>query len=185
MANLSNAVGVAMKKNKSRSGTEADRSILESAYRRFGAHVYSLCKQLLGDALDAEAATVRAFVRVARHLGQGWDDSRTFLYLREIAISDSLATFRTPSAALEEVNRAVIETAPAGEECNHRLPLKPALLDLLIAQLPEAERMAYVLHDVEGLTDEAVAIHLRMSREAVRHYLGSARLALRRLWLSQ
>jgi DNA-directed RNA polymerase specialized sigma24 family protein len=185
MANLVNVAGVVMKRSTSKQAAGTDVSILESVYCRFGAHVYSLCKRLLGDAVDAEAATVRAFAGVARHLAQGWDDSRMFLYLREMATADSLTTLNPPPAPLDGVNGAVIETASADENDCHRLPLKPALLDLLIAQLPEAERVAYVLHDVEGLSDEAVAIHLRVNREAERRHLNRARLALRRLWLAQ
>ncbi|HKP12613.1 MAG TPA: sigma factor-like helix-turn-helix DNA-binding protein, partial [Blastocatellia bacterium] len=162
-----------------------DDSTLESAYRRFGAHVYSLCMRLLGDAPGAEAATVRAFVAVGRRLAQGWDDSRTFLHLREAAIADSLSTTRVPASLPVSATRTVIETVLAGEQLNLRLPLKPALLDLLVAQLPEAERLAYVLRDVEGLSDEAVASRLRMSKVDERRLLHRARLALRRLWLAQ
>jgi len=185
MANLINVAGAVMKRSTTKQDTRSDDSILDSAYHRFGAHVYSLCKWLLGDALDAEAATVRAFVGAGRRLAQGRDGSHTFQCLRERAITDSLTKLSLPAAALEKVSPAVIETARAGENGNHRLHLKPALLDLLIGQLPEAERIAYVLHDVEGLSDEAVAIHLRVSREAVRRLLSRARLDLRRLWLAQ
>ena len=155
--------------------------MLESTYRRFGARVYSLCKRLLGDALEAEAATVRAFVGAGRYLAQGGDDSRTYLYLREMAIAGSLTKFLPPAVAAEAVSPAVTETQIGAL----RLPLKPALLELLIARLPEAERMAYVLHDVEGLSDEDVATHLRVSGEVERRLLSRARLALRRLWLAQ
>ena len=64
-------------------------------------------------------------------------------------------------------------------------PLDNATLDALAAQLPDQLRVAFVLHDREGLSDGAIAAHLRIEQREVRRLVHVARLELRRLWHEQ
>lgn len=55
----------------------------------------------------------------------------------------------------------------------------------LIEQLPDIMRIALVLRDREGLSDFAIANHLRISETDVRRLLHQARMELRRMWLTK
>jgi DNA-directed RNA polymerase specialized sigma24 family protein len=59
------------------------------------------------------------------------------------------------------------------------------MLDALITRLPATERAAYVLHDVEGMSDASVAIDLLMTEAEMRQRLHNARLQLRAMWLAE
>lgn len=135
---------------------------IESVYRRYGERIFSLCLRLLADMREAESATVDVFVQFGRSLTARWDDSRTQMYLREIAIDASLAHLHKHDdrgAAREPLLLpAIVPPNGMGEQALTRI--EPQMLETLIARLPDTERVAYVLHDVEGASDESIAAHL-------------------------
>ncbi len=57
-----------------------------------------------------------------------------------------------------------------------------AMLNDLINRLPVTLRVAFVLHDIEGLDNRAVATHLRVDQTEVRRLVHNARLELLQLW---
>ena len=59
------------------------------------------------------------------------------------------------------------------------------MLVALTERLPDHLRVVFVLHDLEGLSSQRVAMHLRIDEATVRKLIREARLALRRLWLAQ
>ena len=155
--------------------------LLELVYQRYGDRVYSLCLRLLVDVRQAESATVDVFVRFGRCLASQWDDQRTELCLRELAIDAALSQLQEPGKEAPAA-AAILTSNGNGSQSAERL--EPAMLDRLIARLPATERVVFVLHDVEGVSDAAAATYLQMTKTAMRRFLSKARLELRRLWRS-
>jgi RNA polymerase sigma-70 factor, ECF subfamily len=160
---------------------------IESVYRRYGERIFSLCLRLLADIREAESATVDVFVQFGRSLTARWDESRKQMYLREIAIDASIGHLRKHGdrdAARESLLPLAIDpTHRTGEPGSTRI--EPQMLEGLIALLPDTERVAYVLHDVEKASEESIAAHLGISEAETRRYVRNARLELLRLWRSQ
>ena len=74
---------------------------------------------------------------------------------------------------------------PYGVEHSGRLAtLDLAMLNDLINSLPVTLRVAFMLHDIEGLDERAVATHLRANQTGVRRLVHSARLELLQLWIN-
>lgn len=167
------------------SGDAAGRDLarLETAYRRHAAQVYTLCLRLLAGARAAEEATVEVFVRLGRELSGLWDEARTLARLRHLAVDEALARLGVRGRKAPPPARA----EPRRERMGGGLPQPPdqAALDALAARLPDELRVAFVLHDGEGLDDHEIAAHLRVDEEEVRRLVRAARFELRRLWLAK
>lgn len=155
---------------------------LESVYRRHVALVYTLCLRLL--------ATVQVFARLSRELASWWDEARILARLRQLAIDEApLAGLPTREPA--RAQDTALTTAPSrdgvsgsGGSGAARPSLDRPTLNALVARLPDQLRVAFVLRDREGLSDQTIATHLRVEEAEVRRLVGRARFELRRLWTS-
>lgn len=169
--------------------------LLEVAYKLFVAKVYTLCLHLLADGPAAEQATVTVFARFNRELPRRWDESRVMNRLRELAIDEAIQRLYGDGGANASRGRAVKVGGPPApgtvaldgmsvHQEQARL-LDSSTLKELTARMPVDLRVAFVLHDMEGLEDEDIARYLRLREGKVRGLIKRARLELRRLWLSQ
>lgn len=153
---------------------------LEAVYRRYAGHVYTLCLRLLSSVLAAEDATLRVFVRLSRELTDWWDEARTSARLRELAVEEALALLDVRGRRVEPATNTSVRSDSVSPA-----PLNKRTLDMLTMQLPDLLRVAFVLHDREGLSKREVAAHLQVDESAVRRMVREARMELRRLWLNQ
>lgn len=139
-----------------------DLSGLESVYRLHVRRVYTLCLRLLADARLAEEATARAFARLDREPPLPPGDER----LAGLAVEESLARLG--------------EAAGAGN-----VPAALQGIDALAARLPGRLRVAFVLHDVEGMSAAVIARYMRVDEAAARLLIGEARRTLRSMGLGR
>lgn len=166
-----------------------DRGVarLEAAYRRYAAYVYALCLRLLVDARAAEDATVAVFVRLGRVLTGSLDESRMLERMRQFSIEEAVTRLRLRDHMLADKTPALRVTPPARARAPAS-PVPPALdqnlLGALVAQLSDLLRVVFVLSDQEGLSETAIAADLQITEADVRRLVHSARLELRRLWLT-
>lgn len=160
---------------------------LETVYRRSVGYVYTLCLRLLANVYAAEQVTVRVFVRLNGELKGWWSDSQTRARLQELTINEALAWLRTESSRQETPERAdsVSEKPATSANAAPPTPLDRTALEALIARLPNRLRIAFVLHDIEGLSDTAVAAHLHTDKAEARRLINAARLELRGIWLAR
>jgi DNA-directed RNA polymerase specialized sigma24 family protein len=80
--------------HKSGAGSSLEGSWLESIYKQYGGHLYSLWLRLLGDKSKAEDATAEAFVRPHKEAVSPPDGSQVLPRLRELGIEASLRRLR-------------------------------------------------------------------------------------------
>jgi RNA polymerase sigma-70 factor (ECF subfamily) len=155
-------------------------SALEALYRRHVARVYTLSLRLLADKQAAEEATVRVFARLSRELTGYLDETLALARLRQLSIDEAISRLgvreSTSAAAVPGVRASRTRT----EKSEHQPVLTRATLDALVAGLPDPQRVAFVLHDQEGLGASVIAGHLRNSEAEVRRLVHAARLELRR-----
>lgn len=148
---------------------EHERMVLRTAFR------------LMGSSEDARDAAQEVFLRLFRHLGRIDEerDLRPWLYrvtvnvchdLRRRSAHDELTDAQAAAGADPE------ETAGAAERLRR--------LERALRRLPEKERAALVLRDIEGLPSREVAAILGSSEATVRSQIASARLKLR-TWIGR
>lgn len=146
--------------------------------------VMALSWRMLGNEADARDAAQEVFLRVYKYLGRFKQDQDFFAWLYRITVNvcrdigkkrqhhtDRFASFGFggDEGALE---------VPAEQEGADEALIAAQHRELIagaMATLPEKERAAIVLRDIEGLTTEEVARILKSSSTTVRSQISSAR----------
>ena len=136
--------------------------VLRTAYR------------LLGRMEDAQDVTQEVFLRLLQHLHRvDADDPKAWLYRVTVNVCNDHYRRRRP--VIEAVDLA--DPAPGPQ---HALELedRKQLLIQGLATLPERERTAVVLRDIEGLPTREVAGILGVEEVTVRSQISKARMRL-------
>lgn len=143
--------------------------------------VAKLSWRILGDAEEVKEAVQETFLRLFRHLGR-YDEERDFhAWLARITINvcrdlDRRRKKRRIFAPLDDAlsqasSERVDDTAAACADAS--------LVGRAIETLPERERLAIILRDVEGLSTEEIARILGNKAVTVRVQLSKARAKVR------
>jgi RNA polymerase sigma-70 factor (ECF subfamily) len=161
--------------------TTAFDQIIISHQRR----VISLAWRLLGNQEDARDAAQETFLRVYKSFGS-FDPAQDFngwLYRIAVNVCRDLARKRRSNHfSLEaEVESGVIAepVSPHNTESAAMLAQEQAILLRALATLPEKERAAIVLRDLEGLETEEVARILGSRPTTVRSQISTARVKIK------
>lgn len=153
----------------------------ERLYRAHVGRIYALCLRMAGNRSAAEDLTQEAFVRAWEKLGTFRGDSAFGTWLWRLAVNVALTRLKKKAwEIVEEGGRAtagIHESAGAGRsDLRLRLDLEEA-----IAKLPEASRMVFVLHDVEGYRHQEIAEQAEIAVGTSKAHLHRARSLLRRM----
>jgi RNA polymerase sigma-70 factor (ECF subfamily) len=155
-----------------------DRSAFEQIVVRFERRVLLLSWRLLGSQEDAEDASQEVFLRAYKYLHR-FDNKRAFepwLVRLTVNVCRDLGRQRKPNVPLEpELLRAAGDPHSELSSEQRRQSLYRAL-----AALPEKERAAVVLRDIEGLPTAEVAEILGSSEATVRSQISTARLKIKK-----
>jgi RNA polymerase sigma-70 factor (ECF subfamily) len=134
------------------------------------------CRRLLCDEDEALDACQDVFVRLLEHR-DSLDDRHPSSLLYRIATNVCLNRIRDrarrPATPDEELIASIAAAEEPGAGSDARL-----LLDWLFGRQPESSRTIAVLHYVDGLTYEEVALRTALSVSGVRKRLRKLRLAL-------
>jgi RNA polymerase sigma-70 factor (ECF subfamily) len=153
--------------------------------------VYGLCYRMLGGRQPAEDATQDAFIAAFRAIARFRSGSFRAWLLRIAANAchDEIRRRRArPQARIESGDeRPAFDVAAADEPLEQRaerLELARCLQDGL-ATLPEDQRLALVLRDVQGLAYEEIAQATGASLGTVKSRISRGRAAMREFLLSR
>lgn len=157
------------------SGLQAGRvEAFESLYAREGARMKSLAMNLLGNAADAEDAVQEAFLKVfrgARGFRGGAAASTWAIRILLNTCTDALrGRRRRPEDPVENLDRRPAAAA------DHPLRLS---LEKAVRNLPERERAAFLLVEVEGLSHREAGEVLEVPEATSRTLLFAARNRLK------
>ena len=164
-------------------GDSSAAAQLEFAYGNYAGRIYALCLRLLADRRQAESATAKVFSRFSRIMRRP-DGPSTITYLRELAFEETLIRLRRHPCMMKSPVSLRARLLRSLRVKKRHVALAPAIVSDLIVRLPDHMRAAFVLHDVEGLSDSAIAERLFIERETVRRRVHAARIELRTLWLN-
>ena len=169
---------------RARAGDAAAFDRLVLAHQR---QVLATAWRMLGREDEARDAAQEAFLRVYKHLDKfdARQDFSGWLYRIVVNVCRDLARKRGPRGRLtsyeEECAAGHLEAAPGPDDAEARAirAQERAIIARAIATLPEKERAALVLRDLEGLPTEEVARILRSSQATVRSQISSARAKIK------
>jgi len=156
-----------------------DREAFGELVRRYELQARRLARTVLNDPDDADDAAQDGFLAAWRHLGR-YDPARPFgpWLLRIVANAAADRRRRRKVRQTEELS-PVTPSRDAGPAVDaDRTALRAALADAL-ERLPERQRTAVVLFDVEGYSHAEIAGILGVPEGTVRSDVFHARRALR------
>ena len=143
--------------------------------------------RLLGDLKDAQDAGQEVFLRLFKYLHR-FDDTRAFrpwLYRMTVNVCRDIQRKRqkTTMLSLEDIHQRGGLMEPVSSldlEADLSLSEKRKLVSEALKKLPEKERAAVVLRDIEGLSTREVARILGSSEVTVRSQVSSARIKIKK-----
>ncbi len=157
----------------------SERATFEELMRTYERPVLRLCLRMLGNLEDAQDAAQDTFLKIYRNLGKLERERPVSPWVYQIAINtcrDRLRA-RRPADPLESIDPAAGNALPdavAVREQQRRMIAEG------LKTLPEKERAALVLRDMEGLATSEVARILGSSEGTVRSQISTARVKLKR-----
>ncbi len=175
------AVGEQTDRDLLRVFTERDRTAAELAFtvlvKRHGPMVFRACRAIVRDPHAAEDAFQATFLVLARKAPGLWVRGSLGPWLLSVARRVAWCA-RTGTSRQRAHERALDELAePATED--RTWDDRDAILHEELGRLPEKYKMAVVLCDLEGLTQEQAARHLGWPDGTVRSRLARGRERLR------
>jgi RNA polymerase sigma factor (sigma-70 family) len=162
-----------------RRAADGDRDALSELVRRLQHPMYRLALRFLGHPEDAKDACQEILVRLVTHLGSFEGRSRFTTWAYTVATRSLLRTKKRfvetavqgPEEFASFLDAGIAEADPTMEEAEYRLLCEEVRISCTYGMLlciPRAQRAAYLLADVVGLTDVEGADVLGCSREAFR-----------------
>ncbi len=140
-----------------------ERPAMHELYERYRRRVFALIARIVG-AQDAEELTQDVFLRAFRGLEKFRGDSQLSTWMYRLAVNAALShATRSQNRARRNVSEEELLQLPSppgqGEPdfCDPRLR---ARLNEALGELPAGYRAVLVLHDVEGLQHDEIAVIL-------------------------
>ena len=161
-----------------------DLSAFESIVRRFEHRVLLTSERMLGNVEDAQDAAQETFIRVYRNLSRV-DRSRRFEpWLYRIAVNVCRDAWKRRKRHAEVPLPQEGEQPDPGRRGDPHRTLRARedqrMLYDALATIPEKERAAIVLRDIEGFSTAEVADILRSSEGTVRSQVSTARVKIKK-----
>jgi RNA polymerase sigma-70 factor, ECF subfamily len=157
-----------------------DVSAFEQIILRYERRVFSLAWRLLGRPEDAQDASQEVFLRAFRYLHR-FDPRRPFEpWLMKMTVNVCHDLSRKRREQPQGVIHPDALRAPGDPHHELHAEQQRTTLYRALQELPEKERAAIVLRDVEGLSTAEVAEILGSSEATVRSQISSARLKIKK-----
>lgn len=158
-----------------------DQAAFEAIFRRYEQDLYRFCMGILGEPQDAQDALQNTMVKVLRALPGERREIKLKPWLYRIAHNEAVELRRRqrPVETLEpEIVAAGISLEDRAEDDER---LRSLLADM--SELPQRQRAALVMRELNGLEFDEIAAALRTSPGAVRQALYEARRGLQEMKL--
>jgi RNA polymerase sigma-70 factor, ECF subfamily len=156
-----------------------DLAAFERLMRQYERLVLVTAFRMCGNLPDAQDVAQDVFLKLYRNLGKvaSREAASSWLYRVTVNACHDLRRRRRPEEAIGHAGQLV-----SGDADPHQVlseSERGRALELSLRMLPEKERAALVLRDLEGLSTEEVARVLGSSEATVRSQISKARLKVR------
>jgi RNA polymerase sigma-70 factor (ECF subfamily) len=168
---------------------KGDFACFERLMGRYEKKVYNLALRMLRDPDDAREVLQETFLKVYDNLEKFRGEAHLSTWIYRIAMNEALMRIRKDKHRPRSLDTFLTEDGEPRElevEDWSPRPLDRLLtkelggnLDRAIGRLPEDYRGAFLLRDVEGLSNEEIAKVMKLSVPAVKSRIHRARVFLR------
>jgi RNA polymerase sigma-70 factor (ECF subfamily) len=168
---------------------KGDFACFERLMGRYEKKVYNLALRMLRDPDDAREILQETFLKVYDNLDKFRGEAHLSTWIYRIAMNEALMRIRKNKNRPRSLDTFTVDAGETRElevEDWSPLPLERLLtkelggkLEGAIGRLPEDYRGAFLLRDVEGLSNEEIAKVMRLSVPAVKSRIHRARVFLR------
>lgn len=150
----------------------------ETIVDRYQGRLLGFCRQMLGSTEDAEDVLQEVFVNAYRAMLADQREINLRPWLYRIARNRCLNQLRKPSAEAHESMDLVpaAEAASTAERVHNREEFRQLLTD--VGKLPETQRSALLLREMDALSYEEIAEAMDTSVPSVKSLLVRARISL-------
>lgn len=167
-----------------------DEQAFAQVYRRYGGRMLATARRLLRNDEDARDAVQEAMISAFRGAARFDGDAQIGTWLHRIVVNAALMRLRTrkrkPETSIEEMlptfradgHRVLSSSDEPYPDCALEQAQLLALLRSCVHELPEMYRQAYVLRDMEDMSNDEVALALGVTPNAVKIRVHRARQAL-------
>jgi RNA polymerase sigma factor (sigma-70 family) len=153
-----------------------DERALELLYERHSGALMSFCRHLLGTREEAEDVLQQTFVRALGALRSGTEPEHLRAWLFTIARNRALSVLGARREVSSDALEMVVDVEGLAEAVERRSELRALLAD--IACLPEPQRAALLLAELEDFPQRRIAEVLGTSESRVKALVFRARQAL-------
>lgn len=163
---------------------QGDLGAFEEVYRAHSGRLYSVAFRMVGNAADAEDLLQEIFLAAHRKLESFRGGSALGTWLYRLAVNLCLDYLRSRTGRAISVTDALDDEHPLPDTESRSLAERTVTkmdLERALAQLPEGCRMAFVLHDIEGLEHREVGEAMGIAEGTSKSQVHKARLRLRAL----
>jgi RNA polymerase sigma-70 factor (ECF subfamily) len=175
LALLAIAAGMDAQEDQSlTAGSERER--FESLMRQHERQVLATALRFLGNLDDAKDVAQEAFFRLYRHMSKIQTGDNVGGWLYRVTMNLCRDEHRRRPATVEMTELASGSADPQ-QELTHAERVR--VLELGLRKLPEKERTALILRDLEGLSTAEVAEILGSSEATVRSQISKARVKMK------
>ena len=163
---------------------QGDRRAFRQVFEIYKDRIYGLCRNMIGNAEDAEDLTQDVFVSAFRSIDTFRAESTFGTWLYRIATNRCLAELRRarPNAlsfeGLEELDLAPPSSRPGPDDLFARKELTRRV-ETAVAALPENLRLYFVMGTLEGMRYRDIGEVLGCSQDAVKMRVHRARKRVR------
>ncbi|HEX8689692.1 MAG TPA: RNA polymerase sigma factor [Solirubrobacterales bacterium] len=150
----------------------------ETIVDRYQGRLLGFCRQMLGSTEDAEDVLQEVFVNAYRAMLADEREINLRPWLYRIARNRCLNHLRKPTADAQESMDMVpmVEAAATAEKVHNREEFRQLLSD--VAKLPETQRTALLLREMDAMSYEEIASTMDTSVPSVKSLLVRARISL-------
>lgn len=161
-----------------------DLAAFEVLVRRYQGRVLGFAVRVLGDRAEAEDVTQEVFATAWRRLDSLAEPAAVRTWLFRVAYRECLGVLRRrrtdPVGELPDFGVTPVGSgqAPRDPSAVAEVVAAVAALRLALRRLPEPQRVAWLLAEVDGLSYAQIALVVGASEESVRGRLARARVRL-------
>jgi len=150
----------------------------ETIVDRYQGRLLGFCRQMLGSTEDAEDVLQEVFVNAYRAMLADEREINLRPWLYRICRNRCLNHLRKPTADAQESMDMVpmVEAASTAEKVSNREEFRQLLAD--VAKLPETQRTALLLREMDAMSYEEIAAAMEASVPSVKSLLVRARISL-------
>jgi len=163
-----------------------DRNAQETLYKELSAKIYGICLRYVKNIPDAQDSLQETFIKIFKNIGKykAQEGASFDSWACRIAVNTSIRMIskKNPLSESFEVNE---EISPDKSENNGISDLIDNDWLTLINRLPEAKRIVFNLHVVEGYSHDEIAEMLNISAGTSKSQLSKAKQILREAYTKE